>query len=86
MRLDTGDHLGQVRLAPHQRPEVLDRRDAFELGKAGSRNRAHGLAGRIRDQMKVKIAAVGGHADACISCESLWGFRPVAPKGSALPG
>ena len=53
MRLDAGDHLGQVRVASDQRPEMLDRRDTFELRETGARNRAHGLAGRIRDEVEM---------------------------------
>ena len=57
-RLDHAQDLIDLRARAHERPDVLDRHHAVELGHPGPRDGGHGLAGRIRDQVQMQAQAV----------------------------
>jgi hypothetical protein len=54
---DLGNHPIELRRSAHQRIDMFDRRDALILRRCGARGGDQRFAGRIRDQMKMEIAA-----------------------------
>src|SRR5205823_11865293 len=57
--LDPGDDSFDLTARPYHAPDMLDRLRIVELHEAGARHRMHCLAGRIRDEVKVKAAQHG---------------------------
>src|SRR6266513_3817905 len=57
--LDPGDDPLDLTARPYHAPDMLDRLRIVELHEAGARHRMHCLAGRIRDEVKVKAAQHG---------------------------
>ena len=55
--LDLGDDALELSPAAHQGIDMFDRSDALILGRRGSRGGDQRLAGQVRDQMKMEIAA-----------------------------
>ncbi len=70
--LDLVEHAVELLLAAHQRIDMLDSGHVGILRSDRARHRDQRLAGRIGDQMKMKIIADRGHQIPCVSCESLW--------------
>ena len=55
--LDLGNHPIELGRGAHQRIDMFDRGDALILRRGGARGGDQRLAGRVRDQMKMEIAA-----------------------------
>ena len=55
--LDLGDHPIELGCGAHQRIDMLDRSDPLILRGSGPRGRDQRFAGRVRNQMKVEVAA-----------------------------
>ena len=79
--LDFIEHAIELLLAAHQRIDMFDRRHIGVLRRHRPRHRDQGLAGRIGDQVKMKIVAGRGHRDPCVSCESLWSLTERIGRG-----
>jgi hypothetical protein len=73
--LEIGERPVELLLGPHQRMHMLHRQDFGILRRSGAGDGDQGLAGRVRNQVQMKIAWCLGHSENGITCRRL-GRRP----------
>ena len=89
--LDLGNHPIELGRGAHQRIDMFDRSDALILRRRGSRCRDQRFAGRVRDQMKVEVAAaqcgprrsIATVITSSEACGQAWRIGPLGRKPSA---